>query len=179
MAARAVDHRALQAHLRPARTAVLAGAAAVVVVVHHALADPGLLLADARAHRRDDAAGLVPGDHAGLPLDAARHCPVRLSGRAISVQIAAAHPGSLDLQDHVPRTRGRIGELPQLQPAVSEKHDALHGFLRIRADLATNISPCGADARKRTRRYRALWRAAARGYAAALPSVAFYTVDQV
>src|SRR5262249_269878 len=131
VAARAIDHRAFQAHLCPARAAVLAGAAAVVVVVHHALAEPGLLLADARAHRRDDAAGLVPGDHPGLPLDAARHCPTRLSRRAINVQIAAAHPRRLDLQDHVPRTRSRIGEFPQLQLAVSEKHDALHGFLQV------------------------------------------------
>lgn len=127
VAARAIDHRAFQANLCPARAAVLTGATAVVVVVHHALADPGLLLADARTHRRDAAAGLVSGDHPGLPLNAARRCAARLSRRAINVQIAAAHPRRLDFQDHVSRTRSRIGEFLQLQLAVSEKHDALHG----------------------------------------------------
>ena len=40
------------------------------MVVHRALADPGLLLAYARANRRDDAAGLVAGDYPGPSLDA-------------------------------------------------------------------------------------------------------------
>src|SRR6516162_6714688 len=101
MASRAIDYRALQTHLRPARATMLAGAAAVIVVIHHALADPGLLLADARAHCRDDAAGLAPGDDPGLPLDAAGHCFARLCRRAISVQIGATHSRRLDLQDHV------------------------------------------------------------------------------
>jgi len=68
----AVDHRSLEAHLRPARAAVLAVPAAVVMVVHHAFADPGFLVGDGGAHCRDDAAGLVTGDHAGRPLDATR-----------------------------------------------------------------------------------------------------------
>ena len=47
----AVDHRSLEAHLRPARAAVLAVAAAVVMVVHQALADPSFLVGDGGAHR--------------------------------------------------------------------------------------------------------------------------------
>ena len=66
VAARAVDDRAVEAHLRPAAAAVLAAAAAVVVVVHDALADPRLLLGDAGADRHDDAARLMAGDRAGL-----------------------------------------------------------------------------------------------------------------
>src|SRR5262249_15871220 len=129
MAARAIDHCALQAHLRPARAAMLAGAAAVIVVIHRALADPALLLPapPAPAARRADAAGPALVEARGLPFDPARHCFAPLSRGAISVQIGATHPRRLDLQDHVPRTRGRIGELPQLQLTVSEKHDALHG----------------------------------------------------
>ncbi len=129
--AEAIDDRAVQAHLRPACAAVLAGATAVIVMIHHPLADPALVLADARTHRCDDAAGLVSGNHAGLLPDAARRCAVRLSRPAIRVQIGAAHPGRLDLQDHIPGTRGRIGELPQRQLAVSEKDDALHGFPHV------------------------------------------------
>jgi len=109
---------------------VLAVAAAVIVVVHHALADPGLLLGDARAHRRDDAAGLVAGDHPGLPLDAPGHGPGRLGRRAIVVQVAAAHARRLDLEDHVSGAWCRIRELPELQLPISEKNDASHGFLR-------------------------------------------------
>src|SRR5262249_13227306 len=83
----AVDHRALEAHLRPARPAVLAVAAAVVVVVHHTLAHPGFLISDAGAHGGDEAARLVAGDYTGLPLDAPGDGPRRLGPRAIVVAI--------------------------------------------------------------------------------------------
>ena len=42
---------------------MLAAAAALVVVVHDALADAGLLRRHAGADGGDDAAGLVAGDH--------------------------------------------------------------------------------------------------------------------
>jgi hypothetical protein len=93
---------------------VLAVAAAVVVVVHDALTDPGFLLADAGAHRGDHAAGLVTGDHPGLSLDAPGHGAGRVGGSAVVVQIAAAHPRSLDLEDHVPRAGCRIRKLSEL-----------------------------------------------------------------
>src|SRR4029077_3865891 len=127
MTAGAVDYRSLEAHLRPARTAVLAVAAAIVMVVHHALADPGFLVGDGGAHCRDDAAGLVTGNHAGRPLDATRDDSTRIGRGAVVVQVAAAHARGLDLEDHVARAGYRIGELSELQLAISEKHDAFHG----------------------------------------------------
>src|SRR5262249_5307518 len=128
--ARAVHHRARETHLRPPGAAMLALAAAVVVVVHHALLDARFLLGDGGAQRGDDAAGLVPGDHARLPRDAARHDAARIGRGALVVQVAAAHARGLDLEDHVSGAGGRIGKLSQLQLAVSNKHDAFHGFLR-------------------------------------------------
>src|SRR5262249_2509079 len=125
VATRAIDHRPRQAHLRPARPAVLALAAALVVVVHHPLADPRFLLGDGRAERGDHAAGLVTGDHPGLGLDPAGDGPLRRGG-AIVVQVAAAHARGLDLEDDVPRAWRGIGKLPQLQLAVPEEDDALH-----------------------------------------------------
>src|SRR5262249_16784747 len=122
----AVDHRSLQAHLRPARAAVLAVTAAVVMVVHHALADPGFLVGDSGAHCRDDAAGLVTRDHAGRPLDATRDDATRIGWGAVVVQVAAAHARGLDLEDHVARAGARMGELSELQLAISEKYDAFH-----------------------------------------------------
>src|SRR5205807_1368285 len=127
MTAGAVDHRSLEAHLRPARAAVLAVAATVVMVIHHALADPGFLASDGDSHCRNDAAGLVTGDHAGRPLDAARDDSARIGRGAVVVQVAAAHARGLDLEDHVARAGCRIGELSELQLAISEKHDAFHG----------------------------------------------------
>ena len=46
------------------------------------------------------------------------------------MQVAAAHAGGLDLEDHVPRARRRIGELPELQLAITQEHHAFHGCLR-------------------------------------------------
>jgi hypothetical protein len=109
---------------------VLAGAAAVVVVVHHALADLGFLVGHAGADRGDDATGLMAGDHPRLPSDAAGHGPGRLGGGAIVVQVAAAHARGLDLEDHVSGAGSRIGKRSQLQLPIAEKDDAVHGFLR-------------------------------------------------
>ena len=128
----AVDHRSLEAHLRPARAAVLAGAAAVVMVVHHALADPGFPVGDGGAYCHDHAAGLVTGDHAGRPLDATGDDSTRIGRGAVGVQVAAAHARGLDLEDHVARAGCRIGEPSQLQLAISEKHDAFHGSPPVR-----------------------------------------------
>src|SRR5262245_56669857 len=139
--ARAVNDGALEAHLRPAGATVLAVATAVVVVIHHALADTRFLLGDAGTHRRHDAAWLVPGDHSGLPLDAPGHGAGRLGGRAIVVQVAAAHARGLDLEDHVSRPRCRIRELSQLEFSISEEHDAFHALLHFTGGWI--IDPCG------------------------------------
>ena len=80
------------------------------MVVHHALVDPGFLVGDGGAHCRDDAAGLVTGDHAGRPLDATRDDSTRIGRGAVVVQVAAAHARGLDLEDHVARAGCGIGE---------------------------------------------------------------------
>ena len=51
------------------------------------------------AHRRDDAAGLVAGDHAGLSLDAAGHDAAHLARDrdAVAAQLAEAEAALLDL----------------------------------------------------------------------------------
>jgi hypothetical protein len=108
---------------------VLAVAAAVVVVIHHALADAGFPLGDRGADRGDDAARLVAGDHPGFARDAAGDGAGGLRRGAILMEIAAAHTGGLDLEDHVPRAGGGIGKVFQLELAIAEKHDTLHGFL--------------------------------------------------
>src|SRR5215510_10565433 len=127
MAAGAEDDGALQTHLRPSRPAVLAGAAAVVVMVHDALADARFFLGDAGADGSHDAAGLVAGDHAGRPSNATGHGPTRVGRGAIVVQVAPAHARGLDLEDHIPRAGCRIGEVSELELAITEKHDAFHG----------------------------------------------------
>src|SRR5262249_55512873 len=94
--------------------------------VHHALADPGFPVGGGGAHCRDHAAGLVTGDHAGRALDATRDDSTRIGWGAVVVQVAAAHARGLDLEDHVARAGCRIGELSELQLAISQKHDAFH-----------------------------------------------------
>src|SRR5262249_53367458 len=51
----------------------------------------------------------------------------RIGRGAVVVQVAAAHARGLDLEDHVARAGCRIGELSELELAISEKHDAFHG----------------------------------------------------
>src|SRR2546425_12706859 len=99
---------------------MLAAAASLVVVIHHALADAGLTRRHAGADGGDDAAGLMPGDH-HAPLDAPGHLAGR-EGGAVGVQIAAAHARRLDLEDDLARAWRGVGELPELQLAVAEKH---------------------------------------------------------
>src|SRR5581483_12091276 len=117
---------ALEAHLGPAAAAVLAVAAPVIVVIHHALADPGLGRRHTCADRYHHTARLVPGDDTLGTLDASRHRPARLRGGPVVVQIAAAHAGGLDLQHDVAGSGRRIGKVAQLEPAVAEKNHALH-----------------------------------------------------
>src|SRR5262249_17857690 len=89
--------------------------------------DARLLLGDRGAHSGDDAARLVSRDHARLARDAARHGPRRVRGRAVVMQIAAAHARRLDLEDDVPGPRCRIWEIPQLELSVPAKYAAFHG----------------------------------------------------
>src|ERR1700732_4661603 len=96
----------LLAELRPARAAMLAHGAALVMVHHDALANPRHLLADLGADRRDDAARLVAADDR---VRFARQAADRLATRfwpAILVQIAAAHTGGLHFDNDFAGARG-------------------------------------------------------------------------
>src|SRR5262249_72266 len=77
---------------------------------------------------------LVTGDHAGRALDAAGDDATRIGRGAVGVQVAAAHARGLDREDHVARAGCRIWELPELELAISEKHDAFHGRPPVRGD---------------------------------------------
>jgi hypothetical protein len=131
---------AFEAHLRPARAAMLAAAAAGVVVIHHALPDARLVRRDAGAERDHDTARLVPGDHRVGAAFESRRGVAWLEARAIDVQVAAAHSRSLDLEHHVARARSRIGKVAQLELAVTDKHDAFHGNPPARALVPVNRS---------------------------------------
>src|SRR5262249_11669343 len=72
------------------------------------------------------------GDHASRALDATCDDATRIGRGAVGVQVAAAHARGLDREDHVARAGCRIGELSELQLAISEKHDAFHGSPPVR-----------------------------------------------
>ena len=121
---------------------MLAAAAAIVVVAHDALADAGLLLGHAGADGGDDAAGLMASDRSGLALDAARDGAGFRRRGTVGVQVRAAHARRLDLQHDVPRARGRIGKVAQLEFAVTQENDASHGnFLRLDRLLSGGPAP--------------------------------------
>src|SRR6516225_86896 len=96
----AVDQdRLFLAQLRPARAAVVAHRAALVMVHHDTLPDPRHLLADPGADRGDDTARLVPGDdRVGVDRQPADRRTARF-GPAVLVQVATAHPRGLHLDD--------------------------------------------------------------------------------
>src|SRR6267142_7202278 len=105
---------------------MLAATTALVVVVHHALADQPRI--HARADGVDDAARLVTGDHRRA---AAAEAQARrgVAGGPVRVEIAAAHPGGLDRQDDFTGPGCRIGELAQLELAIAEEYDPAHAGL--------------------------------------------------
>src|SRR5690242_18557824 len=121
----AVDGDACAAELRPADAAMLAPPAALVVMVHHTLADEGRI--DPSADRGDHATRLVPGDDG--PAAAKPERGGGIAGCAVRVQIAAAHPGRLHLEDDLARTGGRVGKVLELELAIAEEYDAAHGSL--------------------------------------------------
>src|ERR1700736_1868232 len=95
----AIDQdRLLLAKLRPARAAVVAHRAALVMVHHDALSDLRLRLADAGADRGNPAARLGPGEaRPGRRREAADRRAALLP--SVLVQIAAAHARRLHLDD--------------------------------------------------------------------------------
>src|SRR5947209_17739583 len=127
MAGRAIDFcDPLDAELLPSRRAMRTDAAAAIMVLHHALADPGLLLRHACADLDHDSARLMAADDGVIGhLEAERRRP---ADRAVVLQIAAAHAGGFDLQHNFPGPRGRIGEVEELDPAVPRENHAFHCF---------------------------------------------------
>ena len=117
----------LDAKLHPAGCAMRADAAAAVMMLHDAHADPRLLVAHPRPHRRDDAARLVPGDDRPGAAEPQRRRRAAL-GPAVEFEIAAAHARGLDLDDDLARSRRRVREVLQLERALAEKDDALHAI---------------------------------------------------
>ena len=99
--------------------------AALIVMHHHALADPRLLGIDGRTDRDDDPAGLVAGDDRALAhRNAAR---LGLAFRAaILMQVAAAHTGRLHFDDDIVGIGGGVLELHQFQFAFAVKDNAAH-----------------------------------------------------
>src|SRR5260370_11063667 len=98
-------------------------------------------LGDARPgpRRRDDPAGLVPGDDLLAAATQTQGCGL-VAGRAVELQVAPAHAGGLDLEHHLARARGRVGELPNLELAISREHDAAHGRLLDAVVVRTRCS---------------------------------------
>src|SRR2546421_5138471 len=117
--------RDLLAELLPAGAAMVALRATLIVMHHHALADPRLLGIDGRADRDDDPARLVAGDDGALVHgNAAR---LGLAFRAtILMQVAAAHAGRLHFDDDVVGIGGGVFELHQFQFAFAVKDNTAH-----------------------------------------------------
>src|SRR5712664_2071882 len=109
-----------------------ASAAAFVVVVHHALADERWV--DAGADGGDDAARLVAGDDRAPGAEAERGGGV--AGGAIGMQVAAAHPRRLHLEDDLAGAGRGIGKFLDLELAIAEEDDAAHGDLLGRSTLS-------------------------------------------
>ena len=102
-----------------------ASATALVVVIHHALADERGI--DAGADGGNHAARLVAGDDraAGAEAEGGRG----VARRSIRMQVAAAHPGGFHLEDDFAGAGRGVGELLDLELAIAEEDDAAHGSL--------------------------------------------------
>src|SRR5215831_12385970 len=125
----AKDDGAFEAHLRPARAAMLTAAATGVVVIHHALAAAGFLGRNSCADSDYDAAGLVARDHRlGAAFESGASI-AGLEGGAVNVQVAAAHTRCLYLEHRVAGARRGVGKVTQLKLPVTDKHIAFHAIL--------------------------------------------------
>src|ERR1700733_11946836 len=147
----AVDlHRHFLAELLPAGAALVALRAALVVMHHHALADPRFLLRHAGTDRGHYAARFVAGNHRiGVLWEAGRLA--RLAFRpTVLVQVAAAHAGRLHLDYDFLRAGCGVGELHHLQFTTTGEHDTTHDLLLILSgqsdDASTAVPPAWGTA---------------------------------
>src|SRR5712671_969630 len=90
--------RHLLAELLPSGTAMVALGAALIMMHHHTLADMRFLRSDRGAERDHHAAGLVPGDDRAFP-HRNPGCLGLAPGATVLMQVAAAHPRRLHLDD--------------------------------------------------------------------------------
>jgi hypothetical protein len=93
---------------------MLADPAAAIVVHHDAGADPSGLLVNLAPHGSHHPAWLVAGNNRALELAKPKRRGFS-AGRAIELEIAAAHSGRLDFDDDVMGPRRRIGKFGDLQ----------------------------------------------------------------
>src|SRR5271165_2802311 len=103
-----------------------AATAAGVVVHHDPSADACGTLPDTAPDRGHNAAWLMSGDDRPFYLSKPKR---RGAPRGpIEFEIAAAHSRSLDLDDDFTGPRRRIGELGDVQSAVTKKGNSAHGL---------------------------------------------------
>ena len=127
MGGHAVDflHSGL-AQLHPAARTVRAGAATPVVVFHHTHADPRLPFADAHPDGGNHTTGLMPRDDQATLAANTESRTGSTGRRAVELEVAAAHPGRLDLQHDFAWPWRGVREVPQLEAAVAGEHNAFH-----------------------------------------------------
>src|ERR1700751_4406856 len=121
----AVDRASGNAHLRPAAAAMLADAAAAIVVHHDASANLGGALVDLTPHRSHHLAWFMAGDDRALELAKPKRRGFS-AGRAIELEITAAHSGRPDFDNDIMGPGRRIGHFDDLQFASTQKAHAAH-----------------------------------------------------
>jgi len=138
IAIKAAEHGAVcGAELSPAGTAVLAGAATIIVVHHYSIADFSFLRGDRTTYHFDDAAWLMAFDH-DLRFAALRAVEV--------VKVAAAHARGLHPNDYFIRPWYRVWVFADLKLAFTQKHNCFHRvFLQSKIVLIRSMRSEGAD----------------------------------
>src|SRR5438128_2171264 len=107
MCSDAIDRDPGAAELRPADAAMRAGAAAGVVMIHHAARGRRFALGDAGTARYHHAAGLVPSDERFTGAAQTERSLRHTRRRAVELEIRAAHARGLHLEHHFARTGRR------------------------------------------------------------------------
>jgi hypothetical protein len=93
---------------------------------HDTPADPSRAVLDVRAGLGHDTAWLMPGNDGAA--DLAQPERSRAACGAIELEVAATHPGCLDLDHDIVWARRRVGKLSQFQLALPKKGHAAHAI---------------------------------------------------